>query len=733
MNLPEAAAYYASIGWPVFPCRPGMKTPMTINGCKDATTDPVKVAAWWANHPTANIGLHCADGIAVVDVDVGTDGAGKPINGFESLERAGLTLPGDGVIQQTPRGGRHYIFRATEPVRNKNGWMPGVDIRSTGYYIMLAPSIHPNGKPWQWLTAPQGPLTAYPDAFRPAPAPMPWKDRPTTPPPSTPAIDRAIAYLDSIPPAIQGAGGHDALLWVFRVLVYGYRLSPADAEAVALKHYNPRCQPPWDMSNPADARDFRRKIAEAEKPFGKPLGWLLDEPAMIVRSADDPRLAELGESIAAALMRPRTATPATPKPMADHLLQPPGMVGEIVRWINETSRKEQPLLAVGAALAFAGIILGRKIRTPCDLRSNLYCLGVAETCTGKEHARRQIKRLAADSDADDLLGGEDVTSDAAIEARLADHPATLYLWDEIGYMIANIKLAKGDPHLKKIVPTLLKLYSGSNAIVKCKDYGDRTKSKTLVAPCMGLYGTTVPGKLYSGLTSEELETGLLGRMLVFSSDSDPDENEARANRQDIPAEIVAWCRKWRQFEPQPPADIPALQAAVGQCWPLVVEIDPPAAEMFADWSARFTARRRAATSTQSGMAPLWGRATENAKKIAMILAAGLSDRPVIDAATAGYACQLVDSLVGKLCAAVEANVSDSEMEADRKLILRRITEAGMAGLSTTELTRLTPKLRANVRQEIVRDLAEDEKIVTVRIEGKTKSTVRFFAAQFAPE
>lgn len=733
MTLPEAAAYYASIGWPVFPCRPGMKTPMTINGCKDATTDPAKVAAWWANHPTANIGLHCADGIAVVDVDVGTDGSGKPINGFESLERDGLVLPSDGVIQSTPRGGRHYIFRSAEPVRNKNGWKPGVDIRATGYYIMLAPSVHPNGKEWQWLTTPQEPLTAYPDAFRPAAAAMPWKDRPTTPPPSTPAIDRAVAYLATIPPAIQGLGGHDALLWAARCMVTGFRLSPSDAEAVLLAHYNPRCQPSWDMSSTADARDFRRKIAEAEKPFGKPPGWLLDEPPMIVRSADDPRLTELGESLAAAFLRPKEAA-QPPKPIiADHLLKPPGMVGEIVAWINDTSRKEQPLLAVGAAIAFCGIILGRKVRTPCDLRSNLYCLGVAETCCGKEHARRQIKRLAAESGADDLLGGEDVTSDAAIEARLADHPATLYLWDEIGFMISNIKLAKGDPHLKKIVPTLLKLYSGSNAVVKCKDYGDRTKSKTLISPCMGLYGTTVPGKLYGGLTSEELETGLLGRMLVFSSNLDPDENEARANRQDIPPEIVAWCRKWRQFEPEAPADIPALQSAVGQCWPLTVAIDAPAAEMFADWSAKFTARRRAATSTQSGMAPLWGRATENAKKIAMIIAAGISDMPVIDAATAGYSCQLVDSLVGKLCAAVEANVSDSEMEADRKMVLRRIVEAGTAGLSTTELTRLTPKLRTSTRQEIVKDLAEDEKIVTVRVVGKTKATVRFFGAKFAPE
>ena len=35
----------AERGWPVFPCRPGEKTPATEHGHLDATTDPAQISA----------------------------------------------------------------------------------------------------------------------------------------------------------------------------------------------------------------------------------------------------------------------------------------------------------------------------------------------------------------------------------------------------------------------------------------------------------------------------------------------------------------------------------------------------------------------------------------------------------------------------------------------------------------------------------------------------------------
>ena len=86
-EMMQSALAYASYDWAVFPvhgirkgkctcgrpaCKSPGKHPLTKHGFKDATTDPVIVAAWWKRHPWANIAI--ATGVKsgrlmVVDLD----------------------------------------------------------------------------------------------------------------------------------------------------------------------------------------------------------------------------------------------------------------------------------------------------------------------------------------------------------------------------------------------------------------------------------------------------------------------------------------------------------------------------------------------------------------------------------------------------------------------------------------------------------------------------------------
>src|SRR5690606_5819970 len=90
---------------------------------------------------------------------------------------------------------------------------------------------------------------------------------------------RASAYLATMDPAIQGCGGHDRLYAAATAMVHGFDL-PADvARELLATEYNPRCVPPWDLSNPRDRRDFDRKVSEAQRQrHDRPRGWLLDAP-----------------------------------------------------------------------------------------------------------------------------------------------------------------------------------------------------------------------------------------------------------------------------------------------------------------------------------------------------------------------------------------------------------------------------------------------------------------------
>ncbi|MBC8443579.1 MAG: bifunctional DNA primase/polymerase [Deltaproteobacteria bacterium] len=145
--LHEAALRYAEEGYPVFPCVPGGKKPLTAHGFQDATTDPAQINAWWTAHPEANIGMPTA-GLIVIDID----GADNPWP-VDSNKRRDL---GECPVSFTPRGGQHSIFRLPEGKswRNTAGKLaPKVDTRADGGYIVLPPSVV-GGVAYRWNGGP---------------------------------------------------------------------------------------------------------------------------------------------------------------------------------------------------------------------------------------------------------------------------------------------------------------------------------------------------------------------------------------------------------------------------------------------------------------------------------------------------------------------------------------------------------------------------------------------------
>lgn len=146
------ALEYANQGFAVFPLSPKDKFPIYAGGFKIATTNPEQIGKWWRRNPDANIGIAtgaASGGLVIIDLDVDDD---KGINGFETMrdwERSHGDLP-DTANTITGRGGYHLFYRSNEPIKNRVGILPGVDVRGDGGYIVAPPSIHPNGKPYEW-------------------------------------------------------------------------------------------------------------------------------------------------------------------------------------------------------------------------------------------------------------------------------------------------------------------------------------------------------------------------------------------------------------------------------------------------------------------------------------------------------------------------------------------------------------------------------------------------------
>lgn len=167
----EAALQYAAEGFAVFPLQPRGKTPLLSkqqggNGCKDATTDPAQIKAWWKRSPRANIGIAtgAASGIFVLDVDL-PDGPAS----LEKLEKLAMERDGneiESVVVQTGGGGQQIYFRSPDfEVKNSASQIaPGLDIRGSGGYVVAPPSIHPSGEAYYGEVFREG-IAEAPDWF----------------------------------------------------------------------------------------------------------------------------------------------------------------------------------------------------------------------------------------------------------------------------------------------------------------------------------------------------------------------------------------------------------------------------------------------------------------------------------------------------------------------------------------------------------------------------------------
>ena len=174
-TLLDAALDYAHNGLQVFPLSPRRKTPLLSaervggGGFHDATSDPRQITAWWTANPNANIAIRPPHGTIVVDVDPRSGGD----NQLEDLVARHGALPPTWQAR-TGSAGLHLWFRLPAPGPVRAQLAAGIDLKThTTGYVVAAPSVHPNGQRYRWISAPSG-----------APALAPgWLVTAATPPP----------------------------------------------------------------------------------------------------------------------------------------------------------------------------------------------------------------------------------------------------------------------------------------------------------------------------------------------------------------------------------------------------------------------------------------------------------------------------------------------------------------------------------------------------------------------
>lgn len=143
---------------PLFPVKRD-KSPCTPNGFKDATRDASIIRLWARKWPEASIGVPTGDASGWLALDIDPRHGGD-VSLTTLIEQYGALPPT--MEARTGGGGRHIIFSYPpgSNIRNSAGRLgEGIDVRGEGGYIIVAPSVHASGRPYEWLNnlEPAGP------------------------------------------------------------------------------------------------------------------------------------------------------------------------------------------------------------------------------------------------------------------------------------------------------------------------------------------------------------------------------------------------------------------------------------------------------------------------------------------------------------------------------------------------------------------------------------------------
>ena len=153
----DVARWWAEAGVYVFPAwegGEGVKRPRVPNNLNAASIDLDTIERWWRLWPGALVAgvMGPRSDLACLDVDRHEGGA----DGFASLaamEEEGFTIPAGALVVDTPNRGRHHLFRLHgRTVKTRNGIKPGVDLRGTGSYVILAGSQLADGRTYELIS-----------------------------------------------------------------------------------------------------------------------------------------------------------------------------------------------------------------------------------------------------------------------------------------------------------------------------------------------------------------------------------------------------------------------------------------------------------------------------------------------------------------------------------------------------------------------------------------------------
>jgi hypothetical protein len=401
-----------------------------------------------------------------------------------------------------------------------------------------------------------------------------------------------------------------------------------------------------------------------------------------------------------------------PGPVPLEMLRIPGFVSEVMDLCLATAPYPNHVMAFSGALALQAFLAGRKVRDPGDNRTNLYLLGLAHSAAGKDWPRKLNTRILFEIGAAGSLG-ERFSSGEGIQDALYLSPSMLFQTDEIDGMLQSMSKSKDGRH-ENLMSTLLTMYSTANSVYPMRRKAGKESPGAIDQPCLVVFGTAIPNHYYEALSERMLTNGFFARMIILECGVRGAGQEAKVL--EIPERVVATAKWWKDLMPG--------QGNL-QSWhpiPTIVPQTAEAVDILADTRvAAETEYRNAESQNDAVGTTVWGRVNEQARKLALLYAISENHAdPIIGAAAANWATSLMMHQTRRMLFMAGNHVAENPYHADCLRLIRKLQLAPDRQMSHSMLLKRM-KMNAKAFQEIITTLEQQGDIEPVS--GTTQGRV----------
>lgn len=380
------------------------------------------------------------------------------------------------------------------------------------------------------------------------------------------------------------------------------------------------------------------------------------------------------------IMLPPT-TSVNPAPaLPAYLMNPPGILGDIARWITATAPKSQPELALAAAIALCSVVMGRTYRSQYGNWTSLYLVMVAKSTEGKEHPQSCVEKILTASGLTHLIGGSGYTSSGAVYSALLKEPCHIATIDEMGKLL-KVSRAKGQSHTEAALDKLVEAFGRQDGVLRPPTYSTMTLAKGAATqaervvhnPAITMLGATTPATFYENLTDDLVKDGFLGRCLVIESQQ-PRQLTRFVERTDPPSKIIDWCRAVNVRTMGQTGDIAGMLPSDMPASVIELPFDESCRALMDAFESRLNDAKQ--SSEGEGLDVLLGRTLEKAMKLSMLVCkAEDPGNTVIKPHHLEWAITFVNHYDNNLVRAVRTNRVKSQTDTDIKKAIEFVRNA----------------------------------------------------------